>query len=173
MKKILCILFCILLLNGCGMTKIKDVEKEPLNISGFNTVVKSKINNIEICGNAQYVMNDGIYFEFSSPKTINGMKIVCRDGEYQVDYNDLAVTLAGDKLPTNMACKALETCINNVQGKTPQKDENTNQLIYTYNAENHLCKLYADAETKVFIKLTIDDEEILYFESFEYMGHTE
>ena len=63
MKKFLCVLFCILMLNGCEKIKTKDVLKEPLNISGFNTVVKTQINNIEICGNAQYVMNDAIYFE--------------------------------------------------------------------------------------------------------------
>ena len=173
MKKFLCVLFCILMLNGCEKIKTKDVLKEPLNISGFNTVVKTQINNIEICGNAQYVMNDAIYFEFSAPKTINGTKIICRDGEYQIDFSGLSVTLAGNKLPFNMICKALETCVNNVQGATPQIDSATNQLVYTYNFENHLCKLYVDQETKHFIKLMVDEKEILYFEKFQYTGQTE
>ena len=173
MKKFLCILFCVLFLNGCGKIKTKDVEKEPLNISGFNTVVKTQINNIEICGSAQYVMNDALCFEFSSPETINGTKVICRNGEYQIDFNELSVTVAGNKLPFNMICKALETCINNVQGTTPQEDTLTNQLIYVYNAENHICKLYVDAQSKNFLKLTIDEKDVLYFESFEYMGQTE
>lgn len=173
MKKVLCILFCILLLGGCGTLKTKDLEKEPLNISGFNTVVKTKINNIEICGNASYVVSDALYFDFVSPKTINGTKIVCRNGEFEVDFNDLSITLAGNKLPFNMICNALETCINNVQGTTPQIDNITNQLVYTYNAENHLCKLYAEKETKQFIKLTIDGADVLFFENFQYVGQTE
>ena len=173
MKKVLCVLVCMLLLSGCGMTKTKEVEKEPLIFSGFNTVVKTKINNIEICGNARYAMNDAIYFEFSAPETINGTKIICRDGEYQVDFSGLSITLAGSKLPFNMICKSLETCINNVQGTTPQKDSATNQLFYTYSAEGYLCKLYVDAQTKEFIKLTVNEEEILYFENFEYLGQTE
>ena len=173
MKKVLCILFCILLLNGCGKIKTKDVEKEPLNISGFNTVVKTQINNIEICGNAQYVVNDALYFEFSTPETLKGTKATCRDGEYLIEFNELSVTIAGNKLPFNMICKALETCVNNVQGATPQVDSVTKQLVYTYNLENHLCKLYTDAQTKNFIKLTVDERDVLYFESFEYMGQTE
>lgn len=173
MKKVLCILLCILLLGGCGTFKIKDVEKEPLNISGFNTLVKTEINNIEISGNAKYVLSDGLYFDFIKPETVSGAKIVCRNGEYQVDFNSLSVTLAGDKLPFNMICRALETCINNVQGTTPEKEENTNQLIYTYNAENHLCKLYTDADTKHFIKLTVDGADALLFENFQYVGQTE
>ena len=173
MKKILCVLLCVLMLNGCEKIKTKDVEKEPLNISGFNTVVKTQINNIEICGSAQYVMNDALYFEFSAPETINGTKIVCRDGEYQIDFSGLSVTFAGNKLPFNMICKALETCIDNVQGTTPQIDSVTNQRVYTYNAEKHLCKLFVSQETKYFIKLTIDEKDVLYFENFEYTGQTE
>jgi hypothetical protein len=68
-----------------------------------------------------------------------------------------------------MICNALETCINNVQGTTPQIDSVANQLVYTYNAENHLCKLYAEKETKNFIKLTIDGANVLLF----YNGRVE
>ena len=136
-------------------------------------MVKTQINNIEVCSNAHYVVSDALYFDFVAPKTINGTKIVCRNGEYEVDFNDLSITLAGDKLPFNMICNALETCINNVQGTTPQIDSVTNQLVYTYNAENHLCKLYAEKETKHFIKLTIDGADVLLFENFQYVGQTE
>lgn len=161
------------MLGGCGTLKTKDLEKEPLNISGFNTVVKTQINNIEICGNARYVVSDALYFDFFAPKTINGTKITCRNGEYQIDFNGLSVSLAGNKLPFNMICNALETCVNNVQGTTPQIDSATNQLIYTYNAENHLCKLYVEKETKNFIKLTIDGADVLFFENFQYVGQSE
>lgn len=173
MKKVLCILFCILLLGGCGTLKTKDLEKEPLNISGFNTVVKTKINNIEICANARYVVSDALYFDFVAPETINGTEIVCRNGEYQVSFNDLSISLVGNKLPFNMICNALETCINNVQGATPQIDNITNELVYTYNTEKHLCKLYVEKETKHFIKLTIDGADVLLFENFQYVGQTE
>lgn len=172
MKKVLCILLCILLLGGCRTIKTKDLEKEPLNISGFATVVKTKINNIEICGNARYAVSDALYFDFVAPETINGTRVVCRDGEYEINFNDLSISLAGEKLPFNMVCNALETCINNVQGSTPQLDNATNMLVYTYNAQNHLCRLYTEQETKRFIKLTIDGLDILFFENFEYVGQT-
>lgn len=173
MKKVLCILFCILLLGGCGTLKTKDLKKEPLNISGFNTVVKTKINNIEICGSALYVVSDGLYFDFVAPDTINGTKVICRNGEYQISFNGLSINISGEKLPFNMVCNALETCINNVQGTMPVIDNTTNQFVYTYNAQNHLCKLYTDKETKNFIKLTIDGVDVLLFENFEYVGQTE
>lgn len=171
MKKVLCILLCILLLGGCGILKTKDLEKEPLNISGFNTVVKTKINDIEICGNARYVMSDGLYFDFLAPETINGVKVICHNGEYEINFEGLSISVAGDKLPFNMVCNALETCLNNVQGSTPLVDEN--QLVYTYNAKNHLCKLYAEKDTKHFIKLTVDGIDVLNFENFQYVGQTE
>lgn len=173
MKRVLCILLCILLLGGCRTLKTKDLEKEPLNISGFNTVVKTKINNIEICGNARYVVSDALYFDFVAPKTINGTKVVCRNGEHQLHFNDLSISLVGEKLPFNMVCNALETCINNVQSSTPQLDNATNLLVYTYNVQNHLCRLYAEQETKHFVKLTVDGADVLLFENFEYVGQTE
>ena len=136
-------------------------------------MVKSNINSVEICGNVKYIMADGLYFDFLLPETLKGAEIICRDGEYHIEYNDLSVTFQGEKLPFNMVCKALETCVNNVQGATPEIDAINQQLIYTYNAENHICKLYTEIETKHFLRLSIDGEDVLIFENFEYVGQTE
>ena len=46
MKKILCIFMCLIILGGCNVEKIKDVKKEPLEISGFNTIIKSNFNKL-------------------------------------------------------------------------------------------------------------------------------
>ena len=111
MKKILCIFICLILLGGCSAEKIKDVKKEPLEISGFNTIIKSTVNNVQISANADYVPYKSLNFTFTSPKTVRNMQILCSNGEYTVNMNKLSFTFTGEKLPFNMICRTLETCI--------------------------------------------------------------
>lgn len=172
MKKFLCVLFSILLLSGCNL-KSKDVEKEPLSISGFCCVIRTTLNDIEITADTEYLASGTINMTFTAPETVNGMQINCTGGEYTVHYKNLELTVSGDKMPFNMVCRGLEECISNAQGKTPTKDENSESLIYTYTAEGHVCKLYINPETKEFEKIAIDGIDTLYFENFEYiMGQT-
>ena len=169
MKKVLCIIMTLMLFGGCGTLKTKDVKKEPLIISGFNAVVTTKINDITISGNAEYYADSSLNFEFIQPETVKGATIVCSDGEYKIQFQDISVSFPSEKLSFNMICRAIETCVNNVQGKTPEKDTESGMLVYSYTAENHLCKLYADPETKNFIKLTIDGVDALRFDNFQYI----
>lgn len=172
MKKFLCVLFSILLLGGCT-SKAKDVETEPLSISGFSCILRTTFNDIEITADAEYMASDTINMTFTSPEAVKGMQINCTDGEYTVNYKNLELTVNGDKMPFNMVCRGLEECINNAQGKTPTKDENSESIIYSYTAEGHTCKLYVNSETKAFEKIAIDGIDTLYFENFQYVYGTD
>ena len=168
MKKILCVFICLILLGGCSIEKIKDVKKEPLEISGFNTVIKSTVNNVQISANAEYVPYKSLNFTFNSPDAVKDLQILCSNGEYTVNMNKLSFTFAGEKLSFNMICRNLETCINSVQGITPEVDAETGLLVFMYNADGHICKLYVEKETREFVKLNVDGNDLLFFENFEY-----
>ena len=168
MKKILCIFICLILLGGCSFEKIKEVKKEPLEISGFNTIIKSTLNNVQISANAEYVPYQYLNFTFTSPETIKDMQILCSNGEYTVNMNKLSFTFTSEKLPFNMICRTLETCINSVQGISPETDTELDLLVFSYNADGHICKLYTEKETRNFVKLSVDGNDLLFFENFEY-----
>ena len=167
MKKILCIFMCLIILGGCNVEKIKDVKKEPLEISGFNTIIKSNFNNVQISANAEYVPYQSLNFTFNSPESVKDMQILCSNGEYTVNMNKLSFTFTGEKLPFNMICRTLETCINTVQGVLPETDAETDLLVFSYNAEGHICELYTEKDTKKFVKLKVDGNDLLFFENFE------
>ncbi len=168
MKKILCIFMCLVMLGGCSTLKIKEVKKEPLEISGFNTIIKSNLNNVQISANVEYVPYQSLSFTFISPETVKNMQILCSNGEYTINMNKLSFAFSSDKLPFNMVCKTLETCIDSVQGVSPEVDAETDLLIFSYNADGHICKLYTEKEKRNFVKLSVDGNELLFFENFEY-----
>ena len=168
MKKILCVFMSLIILGGCNVEKIKDVKKEPLEISGFNTIIKSNFNNVQISANAEYVPYQSLNFTFKSPESVKDMQILCSNGEYTVNMNKLSFTFTGEKLPFNMICRTLETCINSVQGVLPETDAETDLLVFSYNADGHICKLYTEKEIRNFVKLSVDGNDLLFFENFEY-----
>lgn len=168
MKKILCIFLCLIMLGGCSIEKIKEVKKEPLEISGFNTVIKSTVNNVQISANVEYIPYQKLDFVFTSPEAVKNMQIKCSNGEYTVNMNKISFTFTGEKMPFNMICRTLETCINSVQGVTPEKDTQTDLLVFSYNADGHICKLYTEKEIRKFVKLNVDGNDLLFFENFEY-----
>lgn len=167
MKKFLCIILCLFMLNGCVKEDIKDVKKEPLSVSGFSAMVNTTINEVNISAKVEYTMNDKITFTLTSPETLKGTVILCSDDEYKLSYEGLSFVIPNSKLPFNMLCKTVETCINNVQGTTPIEGENGN-LVYTYQIDEHICQLYTDME-KRFLKLYIDEKETLVFSDFRYV----
>lgn len=173
MKKFLCVFMMLLLLCSCTDLKSKDVENEPLSISGFTCVIRTTFNDIDVVSNVQYILPNTIIMDFTAPETVNGMQINCTDGVYSVKYKKIELTVDGDKMPFNMVCKGIEECINNAQGKTPQKDEKTESFVYSYNAEGHTCQLFVNPETKSFEKITVDGIDTLFFENFTYMYGTD
>ncbi len=173
MKKFLCIFFCAFILLFSGCEKIKDVENEPLEISGFNTIIKTVANDVEIKANVEYVPFDTLTLAFLLPNSAENMQVICKNGEYTISTEKLTFTMHSDKIPFSAVCKTLEECINTVQGTIPEKDAENNLLIFTYNADGHLCKLYTKTDTKNFVKLSVDGADFLFFENFEYiMGQT-
>ena len=156
------------MLGGCSTLKIKEVKKEPLEISGFNTVIKSNVNDVQISANAEYIPYQSLNFTFNLPEAVKNMQILCNNGEYTVNMNKLSFTFTGEKLPFNMICRTLETCINTVQGVLPETDAETDLLVFSYNAEGHICELYTEKDTKKFVKLKVDGNDLLFFENFEY-----
>lgn len=168
MKKILCVFMCLIMLGGCSTLKIKEVKKEPLEISGFNTVIKSNVNDVQISANAEYVPYQSLNFTFNLPEAVKNMQILCNNGEYTVNMNKISFTFTGEKLPFNMICRTLETCINTVQGVLPETDAETDLLVFSYNTEGHICELYTEKDTKKFVKLKVDGNDLLFFENFEY-----
>ena len=173
MKKFLCVFMMLLLLCSCTDLKSKDVENEPLSISGFTCVIRTTFNGIDVVSNAQYTLPNTIIMDFTAPETVNGMQINCTDGVYSVKYKKIELTVDGDKMPFNMVCKGIEKCINNAQGKTPKKDEKTESLVYSYTSEGHTCQLFVNPETKAFEKITVDGIDTLFFENFTYMYGTD
>ena len=168
MKKILCIFLCLVMLGGCSGEKIKEVKKEPLEISGFNTVIKSNVNDVQISANVEYVPYQYLNFTFVLPEAVKNMQILCSNGEYTVKMNKISFAFSGEKLPFNMVCRTLETCISSVQGISPEKEPQTDLLVFSYNADGHICKLYVEKETRNFVKLSVDGADFLFFENFEY-----
>lgn len=173
MKKILCSLLCVLLLYGCTDLKSKDVENEPLSISGFTCTLRTTFNGIVITANAQYTLPDTIMMDFTSPETVNGMQINCTGGEYTVYYKELEITVNSKQIPFDMVCRGLEECINNAQGQIPDSEETSESLVYSYTADGHTCKLYINRDTKEFQKIAIDGVDTLFFENFTYIYGTD
>lgn len=164
MKKILCVFICLLLLGGCGGKNSKEVKTEQLDFGGFRATVKTVVNDITVSADTVYKPYESLDFTFTSPKTVNGMQIICRDGEYTLTFNGLTFTLAGDKLPFSMLCKALESCLDNVRGAAPDSDG-----AYTYSYDGRLCKLFVNSETGCFERLNVDGADVLFFENFTFL----
>ena len=164
MRKILCVFIALLLLGGCGGKNSKEVENEPLDFGGFQTTVKTVINDITVSADAVYKPYESLDFTFTSPETVSGMQISCCDGEYTLTSNGLKFTFAGDKMPFSMLCKALENCLDSVRGAVPDADG-----AYTYNSDGRLCKLFVNTDTGCFERLTVDGADVLYFENFAFL----
>lgn len=173
MKKFLCSLLCLLFLCSCTDLKSKDVENEPLSISGFTCTIRTTFNDLSITANTQYTLPNTITLEMTAPETVKDMQINCTDGVYTVQYKGLELTVDGDKMPFNMVCRGIEECINNAQGKTPIKDEKSESLVYSYTTEGHTCQLFVNPETKAFEKITVDGIDTLFFENFTYIYGTD
>ncbi len=167
MKKVLCIIICLLLLGGCGKDKITDVEKEPLVISGFSAAVCTKLNDVEISADVKYAIHGELELTVTSPETLKGTVITCKDGECEIAYDGISFTLPDGELPNSMICTALEDCLNNVLGKTPTENED-GFFVYTYELDGCVCQLFTDSQ-KRFVKLDANGERLLTFSRFDYI----
>ena len=168
MKKLLCVLLCILFLSGCGKINTKVNENEIPDFIGFSTDVKTTFNTVDLRARATYNEIAGLSVVVNAPESVKGMKIVCKDGECKVDFQELSFIISHKKLPFTSFFVALESCAENAKTSTPEDD------CYSYGINGNLCCLYVDEETKHFQKLSINGSDVIFFENFQYvMGRTE
>ncbi len=163
MKKLLCICLCFMLLAGCA--KKNDVKTEPLTLSGFNAVITTDLNGIEISSSVNFDFANGYKFVFDSPKLLKNLTVSGKDGEFTLSGEKLTLTLQTDKLPPLMVCRAISDCINAVSGAYPVKTDD-GLFEYAYYVDNIPCRLYTDAD-KNFKKLIVGSQEFI-FKSFSY-----
>ena len=166
MKKILCVFVCILFLAGCG--RINTKENIIPDFIGFRTDVKTTFNNVEISAYAEYDEIQGLSVTLKTPESVNGMKIMCKDGECKIDFHELSFVIPHKELPFSSFFVALESCAENIRISTYENG------YYSYTVNGNMCQIYVDEETKKFVKLSVNGADMLFFENFEYvMGQTE
>ena len=166
MKRILCVFVCILLLSGCGRinTKVNEIP----DFMGFRTDVKTTLNNVEISAYAEYDEIQGLSVVLKKPESAKGMKIVCKDGECKIDFQELSFTFAHKELPYSSFFVALESCAENIRISTYKNG------YFSYEVNGNICHLYVDEKTRNFMKLLVNETDMLFFENFEYvMGQTQ
>ncbi len=167
MKKLLCVFVCILFLSGCGKINTKENKNEIPDFIGFSTDVKTTLNNVDLCASATYNEITGLSVVVNSPESVKGMKIMCKDGECKIDFHELSFVIPHKKLPFTSFFVSLESCAENAETSTFENG------CYSYNINGNVCCLYVDEETKHFQKLSINGNDVLFFEKFQYvMGQT-
>ncbi len=165
MKKLLCILLCIVLLHGCE--KKKENKNEIPDFIGFKTKINTIINDVKISAEAEYESLGKLILTFSLPESVSGMQIILVDGEYNVKYDDLLFSVLAENMSYNMIGEMIITCAENIKTATIENN------CYIFLSDNHIYKMILD-ESKGFKTLTIDNTYVIEFEDFEYiMGHTE
>lgn len=165
MKKLLCVLLCILVLHGCEMKK--DNKNDIPDFIGFKTKINTTINDVKISAEAEYESFGKLILTFSLPESAEGMLITLVDGEYSVEYNDLLFSVSAEKMPYSMLGEMIVTCAENIKLATIGNDN------YIFLLNNHIYKMILN-ESKGFKTLMVDNAYIIEFEDFEYiMGHTE
>ncbi len=165
MKRFLCIIFVILILTGCEKEKTK--ESEIPDYRGFETDVCTEINEMKITGYAVYSEIDGLAFVVTSPESVKGMEIICKDGECKINLHELSFSLPYERLPFNAIFVSLMACSENAKSAICENE------YYKFRSKEYTYHLYVDEETKNFQKLMVDGNVILTFENFQYiMGQT-
>ena len=168
MKKILCVICTILMLSGCGIVNSKEDENEIPDFMGFSTDVYTEINDTKIEGSAKYTELDGLVLTLTSPETLVGMEIICKDSECKVDLHKLSFSVNYMNLPFNSIIVSLMACGENAKTSIRENE------CYKFSTNGYTYQLYLDETTNNFQKLMLDGNTILVFENFQYiMGQTD
>lgn len=168
MKKLLCVMVAILIMSGCGRINSKENKKEIPDFRGFKTDVYTVINDTKISGSAVYSELDGLVLTLTSPDSVNGMEIICKDGECKVNLQELSFSVLCEHLPFNSMIVSLVACGENAKTSIYENG------VYKFIANGYTYQLYVDEETKYFEKIVADGKEILHLENFEYLtGQTD
>ncbi len=146
----------------------KENKNEIPDFLGFSTDVKTTVNTVDLWASATYNEITGLSVIMNAPESVKGMKIVCKDGECKIDFQELSFVITHKKLPFTSFFVSLESCAENAKTSILEND------CYSYNVNGNVCRLYVDEETKHFQKLSINGNDVLFFENFQYvMGQTE
>ena len=164
MKKLLCILICVLLFAGCEKTK--EAENEIPDFYGFKADVKTVVNDISISAKAEFTENEKLVFTVVSPESVKGMKISIKDEECEIEFNSLSFFIPLKSMPPDSLCVCLNACARSVKTAEFITDH------YSYSYNGYTYNLYVD-ENNHFNKITVNENEILTFENFEYIYGTD
>ena len=118
MKKILCVIYAILMLSGCGIVNSKEDKNEIPDFMGFSTDVYTEINDTKIEGSAKYTELDGFVLTLTSPETLVGMEIICKDSECKVNLHELSFSVNYMNLPFDSIIVSLMACGENAKTST-------------------------------------------------------
>ncbi|MBR2954501.1 MAG: hypothetical protein IKC45_08975 [Clostridia bacterium] len=163
MRKILCILVMILLLAGCEKEKTKEYEIP--DFRGFKTDVYTVINDTKITGSAEFTELQGLVLTLTSPESLKGMEIICKDGECKTNLHTLSFSVLYENLPPNSLPTSLMACAESAKTAIYENG------YYKFSVNGHTYQLYIDENG--FTKLSTDGNDILHFENFKYnMGQT-
>ena len=166
MKRFLCIFICVLLLAGCEKSS-KEVKDEIPDFYGFRTDVKTVVNDVTISASADYTELDGIVITLTSPESVNGMKMVIKDGECKIDYHSLSFSVPVNSMPFDSLCVSLNACAENVKTAKHEND------YYVYSFNGNTYHLYVDNETKQFKNIKVNENDIITFENFQFIYGTD
>jgi hypothetical protein len=163
MRKILCILITLLLLAGCEKEKTKEMEIP--DFRGFKADVYTVINDVKISGSAVYTELDGLVLTLTSPESLKGMEIICKDGECKTNLHELSFSVSYKNLPPISLPSGLMVCAQNAKTAIIENG------YYVITDNGYTYQLYIDENG--FKKLSTDGTDILYFENFHYFYHTD
>lgn len=166
MKKLLCIFACVLLFAGCERIS-KEVENEIPDFYGFKTDVKTVVNDVSISADAEYTELDGLVLKLTSPESVKGMNIKIQDSECEIKYQSLSFSVPINSMPFDSLCVGLNACAENI--KTAEFENN--YYIYYFDANTY--HLYIDDKNKSFQKITVNENEIITFENFQFIDGTD
>ncbi len=166
MKKLLCIFVCVLLFAGCEKSS-KEVKNEIPDFYGFKTDVKTIVNDVNISALAEYTEFNGLNLTLTSPESVNGMIIKIKDNECEMLYHSLSFFVPIYSMPFDSLCVALNSCAKNAKTAIYQNDN------YVYSCDGNTYHLYIDNETNHFHKISVNENEIITFENFEFIYGTD
>lgn len=166
MKKLLCIFVCVLLCAGCQKNP-KEVKNEIPDFYGFRTDVKTIVNDINVSANAEYTELDGFVITLTSPESVNGMIIKIKDNECEILYHSLSFFVPVNSMSFDSLCVGLNSCAKNAKTAIYQNDN------YVYSYDGNTYHLYIDNETNHFHKISVNENEIITFENFEFIYGTD
>lgn len=164
MRKILCILIMVLLLAGCEKEKTKETQIP--DFRGFKTDVYTEINDTKIMGSVEFTELQGLVLTLTSPESLKGMEMICKDGECKTNLHTLSFSVLYENLPPNSLPTSLMACAENAKTAVYENG------YYKFSVNGYTYQLHIDENG--FTKLSTDGNDVLHFENFKYItGQTD